>query len=92
VPGWLRTSFVVAVVMGGALLLWVGFALLVAVLLIVAIPFSIWSTIARRRQPKGGPVIFEGSATRVGESALPPRVPQDEGPRAETGSADSRKT
>ena len=63
--------------MGGALLLWVGFALLVAVLLIVAIPFSIWSIFARRRAARGsvivdGSVTVEGSAKRVDEGALLP--------------------
>ena len=90
-PGWLRTSFIAAAVVVGALLLWVGFALLVAVLLVIAIPFSIWSIFVRRGQAKG-PVIFEGSATRVDEIPLSPLVPPDEGPRGGAGSSDSRKT
>ena len=65
-PGWLRTSLVVAAVAAGALLLWIGLALLVAALVIVAIPFWLWSMFARRRAP-GGPVIVEGTATRVDE-------------------------
>ena len=74
-PGWLRNSLVVAVVIGGALLLWVGFALLVAALLIVAIPFSIWSIFARRRVARGpvtvdGSVTVEGSAKRVDETVV----------------------
>jgi hypothetical protein len=69
VPGWLRTSLLVAAALGGALLLWVGFALLVAVLLIVAIPFAIWSAIVRRRAPRGS-VTIEGSATRIEEKIV----------------------
>ena len=84
-PGWLRTSLVVAAVLGGALLLWVGFALLVAVLLIIAIPFSIWSVFARRRAARGSSVTIEGSAQRVDDCAPPP--PVEEKPR--TGSGDS---
>ena len=84
-PGWLRASLLVAAVLGGALLLWVGFALLVAVLLIVAIPFAIWSAIVRRRAPRGS-VTIEGSATRVEEKVVldqpsgsdsAPRAPRD---------------
>ena len=69
-PSWLRTSLVAAAVIGGALLLWVGFALLVAVLLIVAIPLSIWSIFVRRGAAKGS-VTIEGSAKRLDDSALP---------------------
>ena len=84
-PGWLRTSLLVAAALGGALLLWVGFALLVAVLLIVAIPFAIWSAVVRRRAPRGS-VTIEGSATRVEEKVVldqpfgsdsAPRAPRD---------------
>jgi len=70
VPGWLRTSLIAVAVVVGALLLWVGFALLVAVLLVIAIPFSIWSIFVRRGTAKGS-VTIEGSAKRVDESALP---------------------
>ena len=84
-PGWLRTSLVVAAVLGGALLLWVGFALLVATILIVAIPFSIWSIFARRR-PAKGPVTIEGSAKRVDEGVSLP-VEQE---KPEAVSHDSR--
>jgi hypothetical protein len=59
--------------MGGALLLWVGFALLVAVLLIIAIPFSVWSIFSRRRAPRGS-VTVEGSVTRAGDVLEPPSV------------------
>jgi len=69
VPSWLRTSLVAAAVIGGALLLWVGFALLVAVLLIVAIPLSIWSIFVRRGAAKGS-VTIEGSARRVPEKVV----------------------
>ncbi len=69
-PGWLRNSLVVAAVAAGALLLWVGFALLVAALLVVAIPFAIWSSFKRRPPPQGA-VTIEGSATRVDDVALP---------------------
>ena len=85
-PGWLRTSLVVAAVMGGALLLWVGFALLVAALLIVAIPFSIGSIFARRRAARGS-VTIEGSATRVDGGASLPVGAEQEKPGA--GSPDS---
>lgn len=72
-PGWLRNSLVLAAVIAAALLLWVGFALLVAVLLIIAIPFAIWSSLKRRRAPEG-PVTVEGSVTRVGDVLEPPSV------------------
>jgi len=77
VPSWLRTSLVAAAVIGGALLLWVGFALLVAVLLIVAIPLSIWSIFVRRGAAKGS-VTIEGSAKRVPEKVVlePPTADQ----------------
>jgi len=80
--------------MGGALLLWVGFALLVAVLLIIAIPFSIWSMFARRRAGRAsvtvdGSVTVEGSARRVDESALPPIVEADK-PRPGSGDSPAR--
>ncbi len=68
-PGWLRNSLVLAAVIAAALLLWVGFALLVTVLLVVAIPFAIWSSLKRRRAPEG-PVIVEGTATRVNEKVV----------------------
>ena len=68
-PGWLRNSLVLAAVVAAALLLWVGFALLVTVLLVVAIPFAIWSSWKRRRAPEG-PVVVEGSATRVNEKVV----------------------
>ena len=71
--------------MGGALLLWVGFALLVAALLIVAIPFSIWSIFARRR-PAKGPVTIEGSAQRVDDGVLIREEPE----KPEVGAHDSR--
>ncbi len=67
-PGWLRTSLVIAAVVGGALLLWIGFAVLVAILLIAALPFWLWSLVKRRRAPQG-PVTLEGAATRVDEPA-----------------------
>ena len=69
--------------MGGALLLWVGFALLVAVLLIVAIPFSVWSVFARRRARGRTAVVVEGSATRVDETVIV-APPSDD--KARTGS------
>ena len=68
-PGWLRNSLVLAAVIAAALLLWVGFALLVTVLLVIAIPFAIWSSLKRRRAPEG-PVVVEGSATRVSEKVV----------------------
>ena len=68
-PGWLRASLVIAAIVGGAILLWVGFALLVAILLIAALPVWLWSHFARRRAPEG-PVTLEGSATRVDESVV----------------------
>ena len=68
-PGWLRTSLVIAAAVGGALLLWVGLALLVAILLVAAIPVWIWSRFARRRVPVG-PVTLEGTATRVDTESL----------------------
>jgi hypothetical protein len=70
VPRWLRNSLVISAVAGGALLLWVGFALLVAALLIVAIPFSLWSALARRRRAPEGPITVEGSSTRVDEKIV----------------------
>jgi len=69
VPGWLRNSLVLAAVIAAALLLWVGFALLVTGLLVAAIPFAIWSSLKRRRAP-AGPVVVEGSATRVNEKVV----------------------
>jgi hypothetical protein len=71
VPGWLRNSLVLAAVIAAALLLWVGFALLVTVLLVVAIPLAVWSSVKRRRAPEG-PVIVEGSATRVSDALESP--------------------
>ena len=71
-PGWLRNSLVLAAVIAAALLLWVGFALLVTVLLVVAIPFAIWASLKRRRAPEG-PVTVEGSVTRV-DVLEPPSV------------------
>ena len=85
-PGWLRTSLIAAAVVVGALLLWVGFALLVAVLLVIAIPFSIWSIFVRRGTAKGS-VTIEGSAKRVDDGALLP----DDGQHEEPGSHDSRR-
>ena len=82
-PGWLRTSLLVAAVLGGALLLWVGFALLVALLLIVAIPLAIWSAIVRRRAPRGS-VTIEGSATRVEEKVV---LDQPSGPDSAPGAS-----
>ena len=80
-PGWLRTSFIAAAVVVGALLLWVGFALLVAVLLVIAIPFSIWSIFVRRGTAKGS-VTIEGSATRVEEKVV---LDQPSGPDSAPG-------
>ena len=68
-PGWLRASLAIAAVLGGALLLWVGFALLVAILLIAALPFSLWALVKRRRAPQG-PVTLEGTATRVDNQSV----------------------
>lgn len=76
-PGWLRTSLAIAAVVGGALLLWFGLALLAAGLLIVVVPIWLWSLLARRRVP-AGPVTLEGSATRVEETvALSPQTDED---------------
>ena len=75
-PGWLRTSLVVAAAAAGALLLWVGLALLVAALLIVAIPLAIWSGFRRRRAAEG-PLVVEGSATRVDEKIVLEQPPSD---------------
>src|SRR5262249_32616365 len=74
--GWLRTSLVVAAVAAGALLLWVGLALLVVALVIVAIPFAIWSGVRRRRAP-GGADIVAGSATGVDEKIVLGQLPSD---------------
>ena len=78
-PRWLRNSLVAAAVAGAAVLLWVGFALLVAALMIAVIPFAVWSNIRRRRRPEG-PVTVEGSATRVNEKVVleppPPGRPE----------------
>ena len=68
-PGWLRTSLVVAAVAAGALLLGLGLALLVAALVIVAIPFWLWSLFARRRASEGS-LVIEGSATRVDDKVV----------------------
>ena len=70
-PGWLRNSLVAAAILGGVFLLWVGFALLVAVLLIIAIPFSIWSIFARRGAARAS-VTIEGSAKRIDDGTLLP--------------------
>jgi hypothetical protein len=75
VPGWLRTSLVIAAIVAGAALLWFGLVLLVAALVIVALPFWLWSLFAPRRRP-AGPVTYEGAATRVDESITP--LPVDE--------------
>lgn len=80
-PGWLRNSLVLAAVIAVALLLWVGFALLVTVLLVIAIPFAIWSAFARRRVSRG-PVTLEGAATRVEEPAAP-RIGEDKAESAD---------
>ena len=69
-PGWLRTSLVITAVVGGALVLWIGFALLVAIVLVAAIPFWIWSRFARRSVP-AGPVTLEGTAMRVDTESVP---------------------
>ena len=81
-PGWLRTSVVVAAVAAGALLLWVGLALLVAALVIVAIPFWLWSMFARPRAADG-PVVIEGSATRVDEKVVLEPPSSDEKTRSD---------
>ena len=86
-PGWLRTSLIAVAVVVGALLLWVGFALLVAVLLVIAIPFSIWSIFVRRGTAKGS-VTIEGSAKRLDDSSLAPVSGEREKP--EPTSHDSR--
>jgi membrane protein implicated in regulation of membrane protease activity len=82
VPGWLRTSLLIAAIVVGALLLWVGLALLVAALVIVALPFWLWSLFVRRRAPAGS-ITIEGSARRVDDTApLSPRIEEEKGPRA----------
>ena len=68
--------------MAAALLLWVGFALLVAALVIVAIPFWFWSMLARRRAPDGR-VVVDGSATRVDEAIVLEPPPSDEKTRSD---------
>ena len=81
-PSWLRTSLVIAAIVGGAVLLWLGLALLVAGLLIVVVPFWLWSLLVRRRVA-AGPVTLEGSATRVEETvALSPQTDEDKERRA----------
>jgi Na+-transporting methylmalonyl-CoA/oxaloacetate decarboxylase gamma subunit len=82
VPGWLRTALVLAAVVGGAVLLWLGLALLMVGLLIVVVPFWLWSLLVRRRVP-AGPVTLEGSATRVDETvALSPQTDEEKERRA----------
>jgi hypothetical protein len=82
VPGWLRTSLVIAAIVGGAALLWFGLVLLVVALVIVALPFWLWSLFVPRREP-AGPVTLEGSATRVEETAsLSPRTDEEKERRA----------
>ena len=83
-PGWLRTSLVIAAVTAGALLLWVGFALLVVALLIVALPLWVWSLFARRRA-LGGSVTIEGSARRVDETVVLEEPPVEEKKRVGPG-------
>jgi hypothetical protein len=78
VPGWLRNSLVLAAIVIGAALLWFGLVLLVVALVIVALPFWLWSLFAPRRAP-AGPVTYEGAATRVDEPVAP--LPIDEQPR-----------
>ena len=80
-PRWLRNSLVLAAVIAAALLLWVGFALLVTVLLVIAIPIALWSGLKRRRAPEG-PVIVEGSATRVNEKVVFEPPPEESQPRS----------
>lgn len=87
-PRWLRTSLVIAAVAGAALLLWVGLALLVVALLIVAIPFSLWSVLMRRRRAPVGPAIVEGSAMRVDEKVVLEQPPAEK-PAVRTGPKDS---
>ena len=87
-PRWLRTSLVLAVVAGGALLLWVSLALLVVALLIVAIPFSLWSVLTRRRRAPVGPVTVEGAATRIDEKVVLEQPPQEK-PGVRTDPKDS---
>ena len=86
-PGWLRNALVVAAIAAGALLLWIGFALLVLALLIVTLPFWIWSLFARRRVPERS-VTIEGSATRVDETAAL-TDPAEDKPRTGPGPRDS---
>jgi hypothetical protein len=82
VPGWLRSSLVIAAIVGGAVLLWVGLALLVVGLLIVVVPFWLWALLVRRRVA-AGPVTLEGSATRVEETvALSPQTDAEQERRA----------
>ena len=81
-PGWLRNSLVLAAVVAAALFNWVGFALLVTVLLVIAIPFAIWSSLKRRRAP-AGPVVIEGSVTRVDEKIVLESPSNKDQPRSE---------
>ena len=68
-PGWLRTSLVIAAIAGGALLLWFGFLLVVAGLAIALVPYWLWTLVARKRETQG-PTTVDGRAVVVETSPL----------------------
>lgn len=68
-PGWLKTWLIVAAIVGGVVLLWIGLALLAVVLVVLLVPYWLWTLLARSREPSG-PVTIEGAAQRVDEAAF----------------------
>lgn len=68
-PGWLRTWLIIAAIVGGAVLLWVGFTLLAVLLAVVLLPYWLWTLVARSRG-LGGPVTIEGEVRSVTEAAV----------------------
>ncbi|MBI3068492.1 MAG: hypothetical protein HY323_18800 [Betaproteobacteria bacterium] len=58
-PAWLRTWLIIAAIVAGAVLLWIGLTLTVLVVAFVLLPFWLWTLIAGKRSRRG-PVTIEG--------------------------------
>lgn len=68
-PGWLRTWLVIAAIVGGAALLWVGLTFIALLIIVVAVPYWLWTLFVRSRRPEGS-ITIEGEVVKPGAPPL----------------------
>ena len=68
-PGWLRTSLVIAAITGGAALLFLGLTLFLGLALVILLPTAVFAWVVQKRR-RSTPRVIEGHAVVVEEHPL----------------------